>query len=143
MQQKINWMQFLIFGISVFQILSCDKKMKYVINAKITYINETDHNITYKKLNGETYYNEYNLKPFDTVSYRKILRGSKNSDPKKSFFNMMPDIIIYNHVLCDTLEFNEGPRNLNNYNIITIKNNDFEYLYVFTKAFAANADTCR
>jgi hypothetical protein len=55
----------------------------------------------------------------------------------------MGDKIIYNGILCDTLDLNEGPNNINNYSIKTIKNNDFEYRYVFTKAFATNADTCR
>ena len=145
MQQKINWTPFLIFGISILSMVNCKTKNDYIIKTKVIYVNETNYKISYSGKNGDIWYPESNLNPNDSIIIKDVIDGGdKNTDPKEITFNRLgPEIVIYNGILCDTLDLNEGPNNINNYSIKTIKNNDFEYRYVFTKAFAANADTCR
>ena len=137
-------MRFIIFGISILLMFSCKRAIDYHIKLKYIYVNQTDYNITY----SPGYWNDKcNLMPNDSVIINQISDGGdRNTDPLSLGDPFLrPDIIYYNNILCYTqrLRTDPGPGNINDYTIKTIKNNDFEYRYVFTKAFAARADTCR
>lgn len=140
MQQKINWMRFLIFGISLLFLFSCKRTKDYSTKNKWIFVNETNRFITYS--NGP-WGNNCNLKPNDSVIIEYSFLSEKNSKPVNSGSYLMPQIIYYDSILCDTQELNIGPGYIQNYQIKTIKNNDFEYRFVFTKAIALRADTCR
>ena len=138
----MNWTRFLIFGISIFYISACKTIKDYQVNYKWTYVNETEHFISYS---DGPWGILCNLSPKDSVTILTSSKGDKNVNPKRITAFLRPDIIYYNNILCDTqrLRTDPGPGNINDYTIKTIKNNDFEYRYVFTKAFAERADTCR
>jgi len=141
MQQKINWTHILIFGISIISLFSCKKKVDYIIKLKYIYVNETDYNISFD--NGSYSEKINTILSKDSIIINEISDGEKNADHQGIGMYLSPSIVYYNNILCDTLEVNIGPRYFQNYTIKTIKNNDFEYRYVFTKAFAERADTCR
>ena len=140
MQQKINWMRFIIFGISIFILSSCKRTVDYSTNNRWIFVNNTNYFITYS---DGPWGNTCNLKPNDSVAIEFRFMSEKKTNPNTSRSYLDPEIIYYNNTLCDSLKLKVGPRSMENYSIKTIKTNDFEYRYVFTKAFAERADTCR
>ncbi len=146
MQQKTNWMRYLIIGISTLLFswqLGCRKRVEYFLQADFIFINETEHAVNYSGL--------LQLEQFtsDTV-IRVGTGGDKNEKIESCCQGFLEDFqgdytqvyTVFNDSLCLFYNENEGPTNLVNYEKRRIKNNHFEFTYRFTEEQYNEAAPC-
>jgi hypothetical protein len=138
MQQKITWMLlYLSFGISIItQTYSCRKD--HGLKTEWIYINETDSAISYFPSS-----NYLNIPAKGTTVYKSNIEASKDV----SVGNISPEfnarIIYYGSNYCDSINIDEGPRNIKNYQTEKLGTNNFRLTYRFTKAMLLKADSCK
>lgn len=141
MQQKIIWMLFLIFGISIIaNIIACKKD--YALTVEWVYINETDSSISFfpPRIN-------FNLNPNSSFSEIEITEADRNVDINTVGVPLNVDVIFYNNSLCDTLSGKAktelGPANIENYEVEKKGENNFKCTYRFTSETMRQAKLCK
>jgi hypothetical protein len=138
MQQKITWMLYLSFGISIIaQTYSCKKD--HGLKEEWIYINETDSAISYFPS-----INYLNIPAKGTAVYK----SNEESNKDVSVESLSPpiravSIIYYGTNSCDSINIGEGPRSVKNYQTEKLGTNNFRLTYRFTKAMLLKADSCK
>ena len=98
MKQKIKWMLFLIFGISIIANFSACRK-DHALTVEWVYINETDSSISFfpPRIN-------FNLNPNSSYSEIETTEADQNVEINDVGVPLNVDVIFYNNNLCDTFE---------------------------------------
>jgi hypothetical protein len=141
MQQKIIWMLFLIFGISIIVNISACRK-DYALTIEWVYINETDSSISYFPPRID-----FNLNPNSSFSEIEITEANQNIDINNVGVPLNVDVIFYNNRLCDTLngksKLELGPANIENYEVEKKGENNFKCTFRFTDETMKRAKICK
>jgi hypothetical protein len=136
MQQKITWMLYLSFGISIItQTYSCKKD--HGLKTEWIYINETDSAISYFPERTIL-----NIPPRGSALYKSNIESDKDVSVESISPPMSADIIYFG-TKCDTISIQEGRNNIKNYQTEKLGTNNFKLTYRFTKAMLLKADSCK
>ncbi len=144
MEQKITWMHCLIFGISIFILLSFSKcgDVDYRVRADFIYINETVHTI---EIISEK---PFTLPPNSDYVIKIDSDGGKNISADSYVPPFSDGIVIYDDIKCDTLASGailgqgEGPAGIQNYQSKKISDRYYEFTYRFTEDHFLLAEEC-
>lgn len=141
MLQKIIWMLFSIFGISIIANFSACRK-EHALTVEWVYINETGSFISFfpPRIN-------FNLNPYSSFSEIETTEADKNVDINHVGVPLNVDVIFYNNNLCDTLngkiKSDLGPANIENYTVEKKGVNNFKCTFRFTEEALKRAKICR
>ncbi|MDO4782937.1 MAG: hypothetical protein Q4A09_06960 [Capnocytophaga felis] len=152
MKPKIIYLLFLSVG--VISLSNCQKEIEYRLFADIVYVNNTQYNICYYKIDPISNQKEILLQVAPNSSYKKEVRlngGNRINKPEfykyafVSFQDYGTKIIEYNYEKCVTYKEGEGSTTnnfLNSYQWHKMADHHFEFTYTFTEEEAQKATAC-
>jgi hypothetical protein len=141
MKQKIKWILFLIFGISIIANFSACRK-DHALTVEWVYINETDSSISFfpPRIN-------FNLNPNSSFSEIETTEANQNVEINDVGVPLNVDVIFYNNNLCDTLNGKSkselGPAYIENYTVEKKGDNNFKCTFRFTDEAMKRAKICK